>query len=71
MLLFNPLGVPPVSERRDNRKMADMLEKMKIVKKDRDDDLLKDLNDAIKKLQDNGKLAELAKKYGLEEWVIK
>jgi len=41
------------------------------VKKDRDDDLLKDLNDAIKKLQDNGKLEEIAKKYGLEEWLIK
>ncbi|MCL1859561.1 MAG: transporter substrate-binding domain-containing protein [Oscillospiraceae bacterium] len=41
------------------------------VKKDRDDGLLKDLNDAIKKLQDNGKLEEIAKKYGLADWLIK
>jgi len=32
---------------------------------------LKDLNDAIKKLQDNGKLLEIAKKYNLEDLLVK
>lgn len=41
------------------------------VKKDRDDDLLKDVNDAIKKLQDNGTLQKIADKYGLGDALIK
>jgi len=41
------------------------------VKKDRDDGLLKDLNDAIKKLQDNGTLQKIADKYGLGDALVK
>lgn len=41
------------------------------VKKDRDDDLLKNINDAIKKLQDNGTLQKIADKYGLGDALVK